>query len=344
MGRGIYEGSPRTERVQLETRSSDPSNPANGEAWLRTDLTGTDKVGEYRWFDGASINAVDVVTPGLTSAPVEEVLRVQTPNGKGVIKTAPRSDATYPEYSLQHAGSPLGLGYSAIPGSGGTHQWDSDEGTGTTLADSIGSLDGMINGATWTSGLGTGDTHLLYDATDDYTDLVGSASALSYYVNNGEGTLFAWTRIDTDMTAEGGIISNAPSSNLKTVALRYNGSSGFYQFAMGDGSGSYSVLMDGGGGNLIVGEWLPVAASLDGSDAYLYVGDGNGTLQQVGTDTVDGTAIGDLERDLFIGAENKQTGPDRTIDGSVDLAFADDRGWSQSELQQFVDDSIQLYQ
>jgi hypothetical protein len=117
VGRGIYEGSPRTERIQLETRSSDPSNPTNGEAWLRTDLTGTDKVGEYRWFDGASVNAVDVVTPGSTSAPVEDVLRVQTPSGKGVIKTAPRSDAKYPEQSLQHAGSPLGLGYSAIPDS-----------------------------------------------------------------------------------------------------------------------------------------------------------------------------------------------------------------------------------
>jgi hypothetical protein len=179
MGRGIYEGSPRTERVQLEPRTSDPSNPANGEAWLRTDLTGTDKVGEYRWFDGASVNAVDIVTPGSTSAPVEEVLRVQTPNGKGVVKTAPRSDATYPEQSLQHAGSPLGLGYSAIPDSEDLHAlFDatdlalSDGATVATWPDNTGSFDlSSDTGQTFETEVRNGNPVVRFDGVDDYLDV-----------------------------------------------------------------------------------------------------------------------------------------------------------------------------
>lgn len=176
VGRGIYEGSPRTERVQLETRSSDPTNPSNGEAWLRTDLTGTDKVAEYRWYDGASVNAVDVVTPGTTSSPVEEVLRVQTPTGKGVIKTAPRSDATYPEQSLQHSGSPLGLGYSAIPDSEDLQaHWDvtqeslSDGDSITTLTDQSGNgndLSAVGSPKANANGIGSNTTASL-DGVDD---------------------------------------------------------------------------------------------------------------------------------------------------------------------------------
>ena len=48
-----------------------------------------------------------------------------------------------------------------------TSFWGFDEGSGTTLNDSLGSFDGTINGATWQTGAGYGDTYLQFDGTDD---------------------------------------------------------------------------------------------------------------------------------------------------------------------------------
>ena len=62
---------------------------------------------------------------------------------------------------------------NVIPDSGGTHQWNHLEKGGTTLGDAIGTLDATIDGATWTSGLGTGGAHLDYDGVDDDSVLSG---------------------------------------------------------------------------------------------------------------------------------------------------------------------------
>lgn len=249
MGRGIYEGSPRTERVQLEARSSDPSNPSNGEAWLRTDLTGTDKVGEYRWYDGASVNAVDIVTPGSTSSPVEEVLRVQTPSGMGVIKTAPRSDATYPEQSLQHAGSPLGLGYNAIPDSVIHRYLFEDDSDTSVLTDSIGSHNGAVSGMSFVDD-GTAPEGSAYGGFDGVDDEVagiglpssGDAFTITAYVNrdstsrrddyfllNSDTEVYFRTNTDTLEVGVSGRSNYASSLSVPTgwvrIAFAYDGSS-----------------------------------------------------------------------------------------------------------------------
>ena len=118
MGRGIIEaGLFRTERVELETRTSDPASPADGERWLRTDLDGeTDKLAELRWHDGSSTRSINVVAPGSTDTDVEEVLRIQTPNGTGVVPAvSPPGDAGFPSQRLRHAGTDYGLGAVDIP-------------------------------------------------------------------------------------------------------------------------------------------------------------------------------------------------------------------------------------
>jgi hypothetical protein len=118
MGRGIIEaGLFRSERVKLETRTSDPASPADGERWLRTDLdSGTDKLAELRWFDGSVTNGIKVVAPGSTDSDIAEVLRVETPNGTGVVPAvSPPGDAIYSSQRLRHAGADYGLGVIDIP-------------------------------------------------------------------------------------------------------------------------------------------------------------------------------------------------------------------------------------
>lgn len=130
MSRGIIDaGLFRTERVELETRASDPANPADGERWLRTDLSDTanDKLAELRLFDGSRTKSIDVVAPRSTDSGVEEVLRIKTPSGVGVIPAiSPPSDAKYPSQRVRHAGENYGLGFSAIPNSVASRPADED--------------------------------------------------------------------------------------------------------------------------------------------------------------------------------------------------------------------------
>jgi len=158
MSRGIIEaGLFRTERVKLKTRTSDPANPADGERWLRTDRdSGTDKLAELRWFDGSSRRSINIVAPGTTDSDVTEMLRVQTPNGTGVIPAiSPPGDAGYPSQRVRHAGADYGLGLAGIPNSGeekGSLFYKINEGSGSTLNDDYGSNDGTTSGTTWEGG------------------------------------------------------------------------------------------------------------------------------------------------------------------------------------------------
>lgn len=195
MSKGIIEGNPRTERIQLDTRTSDPTNPVKGEVWLRTDKTGTDKVGEFRWYDGGSTNSVDIVTPGTTGGSVEEVLRVQTPNGKGVIKTAPRSSSVYPQMSFQHNGSHLGFGYTIYGVL--TDYWRFDEGSGNDSYSEKNNAAMDHHGAGWESNSSSvGGTHVDYGG--DYSGTTSQVSA-----NSQEYSAMAWINVNTSATNGG---------------------------------------------------------------------------------------------------------------------------------------------
>jgi hypothetical protein len=114
MSRGIVSAElHRTERVELEARQEDPESPAVGERWLRIDLSDTsnDKLAELRWYDGSNTNGINVVAPGSTDSGVEEVLRIETSNGTGVVPAiAPPADANYGSQRLRHNGTTYGLG------------------------------------------------------------------------------------------------------------------------------------------------------------------------------------------------------------------------------------------
>ena len=62
------------------------------------------------------------------------------------------------------------------------HIWYHNEGQGTTLGDSVGNKDGVIDGSSWGSGQGTEDVYLDHDGANDFVDLgdftyTGSMSA-----------------------------------------------------------------------------------------------------------------------------------------------------------------------
>ena len=238
MSRGIIEAELfRTERVELETRTTDPPSPAPGERWLRTDLSDTvnDKLAEWRWFDGSVTNSIDVVAAGSTDSGAEEVLRVQTPNGVGAIPAiSPPVDAAYPSQRLRHAGADYGLGVISIPDSA-IHQWKLDEGSGTTVADSVDNNDGTVNGATWVSGSWTGGFALNGDGTND--DIT-----LTTLDNFGSNLYSDFTILFTVQTTDGGnTLYTAGDFNVQGIAARggRRNSSGTFDFAVRDDDGNY---------------------------------------------------------------------------------------------------------
>jgi hypothetical protein len=338
MGRGILEGTPRTERIQLETRTTDPTNPSVGEAWLRTDITGTDKVGEFRWFDGQSVNAVDVVTPGTTSSPVEEVLRVQTPNGKGVITTAPRTDATYPEMSLQHAGSPLGLGYSAIPDSEAdqklAHRWVLDDVGSGTATDSAGSADGTVNGVASVSGDWAGSSAGDGDGTDDYI----ATSPLGTFGSGRNNFAVAFSVQTTTTATVAGERHGGFTDTRLYLDDVFNSTDGAPALALGEDVNERTdaveidqTVNDGNPYRVVINVLDASNQSYEG-----YINQSATGTTMVRTDNVDGSNFTDFQNDFSLFAWNQDGSVNGFIDAIIDDFCLFDEALTQAEAESYV--------
>jgi len=307
-GRGIYEGSPRTERIELETRTSDPATLLPGEAWLRVDLTDTDKVGELRWSpDGSAVNSVDISAVGTTDAPVEEVLRVQTPNGTGAIRTVPRSEAAYPEWSLQHNGSPLGLGYSAIPDSAIAH-YDATQ-LSLTDGDSVSTWeDATTNGHDLTAGAAptfrenilNGNPVVRWDGIDDYLDVAFSPISQP-------NTVFLVA--STDPSSDGYIFDTENSNDRHVL-----------QWFVFDGDEAWRIWSDGitldGGSN--DGSHYILTGIFDGSNSAIRVNGTQVASGSIGTDPLNGITLGASATNG--GFQNGDTGEVVPCDGRLSIS------------------------
>lgn len=232
----------------------------------------------------------------------------------------------------------------AIPDSGGTNQWNYSEGSGSAVSDYIGSLDASFSSLTWNGTAGVGGYYGDLDGTNDYGDLgTASRSELSHFVNSGTGTLFSWVYFTGD--SEGMIIGNFVDNTVRSFFFRaWDTANDGLAFGMSTGSGSYDILIEQTG-QLPTNEWRAVAATCDGSNASMYVAEPSDdyTVTEVGTDTVSGTASGDLQSyNVHLGAG--EGGGTRLWEGGLDLQFTDNTAWSESELQSFVDDSKGFYQ
>jgi len=232
-----------------------------------------------------------------------------------------------------------------VPNSGGTHQWNHDEASGTALTDELESLDGTINGATWESGVGTNDGYLRYDGSNDWTDLGSdSRSEFRHFVEDGEGTIFFWTKPDQISTRVSAISSSLSTSDVG-VSVEYNwNSDGEIRWMSVNGS---KEIWDTQGTNsaLIADVWQPIAVTVGESTAHVYQGDPSDkySISEVASDTfsTDELISSDLDYNMAFGRH--QQGTNFYFDGGVDLVFADSVAWSQSEIQSFVDDSASFF-
>ena len=235
----------------------------------------------------------------------------------------------------------VSVGIDAIPDSGGTHQWNKDEGDGSEVADGIGSLDGTINGASWASDAGAGGFYLDYDSTDDYVEiLTGTYSDFNHFTESGEGTFAIWLRPDTIGRYD--LIGGGRSSDLVNAGMRIN-DDGSWQFWAFDGSGN--SIWDIAGSSATSDEWQFVAGTADGSTARIYeakAGD-NYDVSEVASASIDSGnfTTNDWDIDFDLGRDGRDL---HYFDGGLDMPWTDDSVASESRLQEWVDDTKEFYE
>jgi hypothetical protein len=210
---------------------------------------------------------------------------------------------------------------SDIPDSA-IHQWFFDEGSGTTVEDEVGTLDGAINGASWSS-----------DA-----DLEGGWG-LSFGGNNDE---VDFARIDSEVTVSGVSYSIAMTINPDDISNRTlfyeHQQDNFDRVMLGTNSSEvFFNLYDGGqhpkstGTGPVGSNRMRVCATYDGTV-------GNHKIWIDGSDetnaTAGGTGDSNLQNGHKIGLSASQDGD---FPGIIDHPIIYDSELSASEVQQDYD-------
>lgn len=122
MGRGIIEsGLFRSERYQLERRTSDPATTQEGEMWIRTDLApDADQLATLRFDNGSGTWDIPIYDTTATTDNVSKALRFEVAGSTGFVPVT-TSGGTYDALRLQHNDSTYAfhdaLEASAIPDS-----------------------------------------------------------------------------------------------------------------------------------------------------------------------------------------------------------------------------------
>jgi len=200
---------------------------------------------------------------------------------------------------------------SAIPDSA-IHRWPYDEGSGSTVADSIGSADGTINGATWTSGTWVGGYALSF-ATDDYVDY-GSPSDTDPS-NLGTHTLAATIDLSSTGGDQWGLGRGSGSVNDVYWIGVDNGNWSYYV-----DNGSSQVVTGGSattGKTRIVGVW-------DGSTQRIYI-----NASDSGSQSVSGS-LASTSANVYSGARGGGGG--FNLDGVIDNPIIATEAWSSAEV------------
>jgi len=231
--------------------------------------------------------------------------------------------------------------FSAIPDSGALHQWNFTEGTGTTVADDNGSLDLEFSSiSSWGVGTGAGDTFAVLDGANDHVGL--SDDTWDFFMDPAEGTLFFWCRPD---------FSNA-RRQLVATDRDNSGNELYLRVGTGDNDGLRLVhtvdgdytTINGGSVDPYVGEWIVVAAVCNdgGTDKLYLAGPSDYDVTEVASGSGPGSSSGTW--DSPISMYRRTAGDTEYFEGGVDLAFVDNSVLSQSDIQQFVDNSKGLYE
>ena len=192
--------------------------------------------------------------------------------------------------------------YAGMAGQSGpapTHQWLLNEGTGSTINDSVGGLGGYVSEAGSAWGTRNSQPDLSFDGNSGYAESNGNA------VNTGGSfTVSAWADMTSiPSTSSNYTVASEFGTNNSPFYLQYN--SGNWAFAISSND-STSPAINGPNGTATVtaNTWYHITGVYDATSqtAYIYV---NGVLAGSQSGLPTWSAAGDLDigRDLYTGLQ-----------------------------------------
>lgn len=333
-----------SERWKYTPHTSDPPNTEKGDEWLRVDMDSGDKIATLRFEYNDSGGVWDFPVFPTSETPdsqIKKKWRFPTPNGEGFVPLYEQG-GTYPQRGWQIDGTRHGVhdSLSALPDSGGTHQWNYTEGTSTAVADEIGSLDLSFTGiANWPTDAGAGGTYAVVNGTDDYAEL--GSDELTSLLSSATGTFGGWCRLDNSNSSRNQIVGTLTTASGTNFAIDGEISNSRWRVGL-TLSGTLNTASGGDPAN-DVGDWVFMAFTADGSTLSLYRAQPTGyDVVQLDSASISGSASGGWDYPVRIASRGDTV--DNLFEGGMDIQFYDTSGWTESELQSFVDDTKGYYQ
>jgi len=266
-----------SERIQLTPVTADPSSATQGDVWLRTDLDSGDKIATVRWYDGTATNDVPVFATGSSGHKVEEVLRIQTPNGKGYIPTR-NAYAAFPQQRLRHNSTTYQWHNDQAAPVGGVMRatFDDDDTSSGTAIDVWNGYDGTITGAT-TGVTGQFNQAYSFDGTDDEVNF----GTISEATGVAEASLSVWVNLDQTYSNTHTVFSSYQSADSQ---LSINLNSGNWYFRVDNGTDSVFVEPSA----QVTGSWVHLVLTYNAGTLTAYVDADSGTSNTGGPSTTPG--------------------------------------------------------
>ena len=211
-------------------------------------------------------------------------------------------------------------------------RWSFTEGSGTNVEDSEGSLDADFTGLDWGSG-GVGGFYGILDGSDDAADLGSdSRTAFNHFFNDNVGGIGGWVKPD-DVELQA-VIANGASTSDRVFICGFLDGDWFFRF----GSTGVDIIT----GSPSADTWQAFVITFDGDEATLYDAEASdSSMSVVGSDSAS-TDSGDLQsHDVHIGTEPGEE--NRYYGGGLDEVWNADEHVTESEIQEWFDDTKELY-
>jgi len=215
----------------------------------------------------------------------------------------------------------------AIPDSAVAH-WPHDEGSGSTIADTIGDVDATLgSNATWQSGFGRGGFYVEYDSTASASDLGSAGNTLisDNWVANNEGAFGCWFNPQANDFVNFFGTETTDNGTDTACLLRPQNK---IQWSLTVNDSRTDIRPSAYRTN----DWQAVVFTCDGSNMFIYHSDSNDTVRKIISATAPGTdSNGLLDTDPTIGD------PIKVATLEQDDAWFTDQHVTVSEAQDWVD-------
>jgi hypothetical protein len=213
--------------------------------------------------------------------------------------------------------------------------WKFDEGSGTTALDTVGDNNGVVHGASWTTGQ-TGDA-LSFNGIDDYAEVPDDPSLR--FTQHDSFSISLWAMPLSD----GRLVCKMRASNcwagIFGYELYWSGPKSAFGFTAEESCHCY-VAFNTPDNSAPAGNWYHVVGVYDNKGMKIYL---NGKLAGAGTFTCDAGSTSP-DKNLTIGARSLDSIMEKSFGGAIDEVAIYNRALSVQEIQKAYYEGFGAYE